>query len=151
VAPSNVYPTADGEHVLVAANQDTVFQRLAQAMGHPELATSPEYATHRARGTNQQRLDDLVAAWTAGYTADDLLARLEEHAVPAGRIYTARDMLADPHFAARESIVAVPDPDLDAIPMQAVTPRLSGTPGSIRWPGPPLGAHDEQVRAELTP
>lgn len=149
VAPSNVYPTSDGEFVLVAANQDTVFRRLATAMGSPELATSEEYATHVARGANQERLDGLVSAWTGRHAADDVLAILEEHGVPAGRVYTAQDMLGDPHFAARQSIVAVPDPDIGPIPMQNVTPRLSGTPGAIRWPGPGLGAHDDEVRAAL--
>ncbi|WP_327009845.1 CoA transferase [Dactylosporangium sp. NBC_01737] len=149
VAPSNVYPTADGDFVLVAANQDTVFRRLTAAMGRPDLATSAEYATHVARGAHQHDLDDLIAKWTAGQTADDLLDVLEEHAVPAGRVYTARDMLADPQFQARESIVQVVDATLGPVPMQNVTPRLSATPGAIRWTGPELGAHDEEVRAAL--
>ena len=149
VAPSNVYPTADGDFVLVAANQDTVFRRLAAAMGQPDLATSPEYATHAARGVRQRELDDLIARWTAEHPADEVLAILEEHAVPAGRVYTARDMLTDPQFEARESIVRVPDPDLGPIPMQNVAPRLSATPGRIRWTGPKLGTHDAEVRAEL--
>jgi formyl-CoA transferase len=146
VAPSNVYPTSDGEYILVAANQDTVFRRLAAAMGAPELATSPEYGTHRARGANQAGLDELIAAWTARLTADQALTVLADNAVPAGRVYTAEDMLADPHFLARRSIVEVEDPDLGPIPMQAVTPRLSETPGTIRWPGPELGAHDAELR-----
>lgn len=149
IAPSNVYPTSDGDFVLVAANQDTVFRRLAEAMGQPELATSEEYATHVARGVHQAQLDELVAAWTSAHPSDELLAILERHAVPAGRVYTARDMLTDPQFLARGSIVRVPDPDLGPIPMPAVAPRLSGTPGSIRWPGPALGAHDHEVRAAL--
>ncbi len=149
VAPSNVYPTADGDFVLVAANQDTVFRRLAAAMGQPDLATSPEYATHAARGVRQRELDDLIARWTAEHPAGEVLAILEEHAVPAGRVYTARDMLTDPQFKARESIVRVPDPDLGPIPMQNVAPRLSATPGRIRWTGPKLGTHDAEVRAEL--
>jgi succinyl-CoA---D-citramalate CoA-transferase len=149
VAPSNVYPTSDGDFILVAANQDTVFRRLAAAMGQPELATSEEYATHTARGANQQRLDALVSEWTAKHTADDVLTILEDNGVPAGRVYTARDMLADPQFIARESIVRVDDPDLGPIPMQAVAPRLSATPGSVRWSGPALGQHDPEVRAQL--
>ncbi|WP_432050543.1 CaiB/BaiF CoA transferase family protein [Verrucosispora sp. NA02020] len=151
VAPSNVYPTSDGDFVLVAANQDTVFRRLAAAMGRPDLATSPEYATHAARGVRQRELDDLIAGWTAHHRADEILAVLEQHGVPAGRVYTARDMLDDPQFQARESIVRVPDPELGPIPMQNVAPRLSATPGTIRWPGPALGAHDAEVRAALLP
>lgn len=149
IAPSNVYPTRDGDLLLVAANQDTVFRRLAAAMGRPELATDPAYATHAARGVHQQRLDDLIGEWTAGLAADEVLARLDEHAVPAGRVYTAADMLEDPHFRARESIVEIDDAVLGPVPMQAVAPRLSDTPGRVRWTGPALGQHQDEVVGEL--
>ncbi|WP_133901672.1 CoA transferase [Actinophytocola oryzae] len=149
VAPSNVYPTSDGEYVLVAANQDTVFRRLAVAMGAPELGTSPEYGTHHARGERQAELDDLIAGWTVRHTAADVLEILEANGVPAGRVYTAADMLADPHFAARQSIVRVPDEKLGEVPMQGVAPRLSATPGTIRWTGAELGRHDTEVRGEI--
>ncbi|WP_281690386.1 CaiB/BaiF CoA transferase family protein [Pseudonocardia thermophila] len=149
IAPSNVYPTRDGELLLVAANQDTVFRRLAAAMGRPELATDPDYATHAARGAHQQQLDELIADWTSGLPAEEVLARLDEHAVPAGRVYTAADMLADPHFQARASIIEVPDDVLGTVPMQAVAPRLSETPGRVRWTGPELGAHQAEVVDDL--
>nr|WP_198950043.1 CoA transferase [Kineosporia sp. A_224] len=147
VAPSNVYPTKDGQTVLVAANQDTVFRRLAAAMGEPELADDERYATHGARGSAQEELDERISRWSAGYLADDLLALLEEHGVPAGRTYRAQDMLRDPHFAARGSIVRVPDKRFGELAMQNVAPRLSRTPGSVRWTGPDLGEH---TRAVLT-
>ena len=146
VAPSNLYPTADGEHVVIAANQDTVFRRLAAAMDTRELATSPEYATHIARGERQAELDALISDWTRTQNTDALLARLEDHGVPAGRLYRAADMLADPHFRARSSIVSVDDPTLGPIPMQNVTPQLSATPGRVRWPG---GAHAADQAAVL--
>jgi formyl-CoA transferase len=149
VAPSNVYPTAGGEQILIAANQDTVFARLAEVMGQPELADDERYATHSARGEHQRELDDLIAAWTATQDADDLLARLEEHGVPAGRIYRAADMLDDPHFVARDAIVAVDHPRFDDLRMQNVAPRLSETPGAIRWAGPELGQHNDEVYAGL--
>jgi formyl-CoA transferase len=145
VAPSNAYPTADGEMVLVAANQDSVFARLAGVMGRPELAEDPRYATHGARGAHADELDGLIAAWTAIRPAEDLLASLAEAGVAAGRIYRARDMLADPHFAAREAIVRLAHPDLGEIPMQNVAPRLSATPGRVRTPGPDLGRHNDEV------
>ena len=145
VAPSNVYPTADGALVLIAANQDSVFARLAAAMGEPELASDPRYASHSARGLVQAELDEHIAAWTAGLPAAELEAILDEHAVPQGRIYTAADMLADPHFAARRAIVELPHPELGPFPMQNVAPRLSATPGSVRWVGPELGAHNEEI------
>ncbi|MFC5382581.1 CaiB/BaiF CoA transferase family protein [Aquipuribacter nitratireducens] len=149
VAPSNVYPTADGEMVLVAANQDTVFARLATVMERPDLATDPRYATHGARGQNAEELDGLIARWTATVPADDLLARLEAGGVPAGRIYQAKDMLADPHFAARQSVVRLAHPDFGELPMQNVFPRLSATPGRVRAVGPALGEHTDEVYRDL--
>ncbi len=144
VAPSNVYPTSDGM-LLIAANQDTVFTRLAAAMGRSELATDPRYATHSARGEQQAELDELIADWTATLTTDALRDALLEHAVPHGPIYTAEDMLADEHFAAREAIVTVPHPEFGDLPMQNVVPKLSDTPGSVRSVGPELGEHNVEV------
>jgi formyl-CoA transferase len=149
VAPSNVYPTSDGEMILVAANQDTVFARLAAVMGSPELATDPRYATHGARGAHAEELDGLIARWTATVTADALLALLNDGGVPAGRIYQAKDMLADPQFAARQSVVRLAHPDFGEIPMQNVFPRLSETPGRVRAVGPTLGQHTDEVYREL--
>ncbi|HEX4830408.1 MAG TPA: CoA transferase, partial [Trebonia sp.] len=148
IAPSNLYPTADGEHILIAANQDTVFRRLAEAMGRPGLATDPRYATHVARGDHQAELDDVIADWAVARTTEALLEHLERHGVPAGRLYRAPDMLADPHFAARESIVTVHDEDLGLIPMPNVAPQLSQTPGEVRWPGPGHNAHYAEVVGE---
>lgn len=145
VAPSNVYPTAGGEMILVAANQDTVFARLAKTMGRPELATDTRYSTHTARGARMAELDELIAAWTATFKTDDLLDQLHTAGVPAGRIFTARDMFADPHFAAREAIVRLAHPEFGELPMQNVFPKLSETPGSVRHPGPELGEHNKNV------
>ncbi|MEU8225199.1 CoA transferase [Kribbella sp. NPDC048915] len=149
VAPSNVYPTADGEMVLIAANQDTVFRRLAVAMERPELADDPRYATHGARGSSMAELDDLIAAWSGTVKADDLLDLLNSHGVPAGRIYRAKDMLADPHFKAREAIVRLLHPELGEFAMHNVVPKLSGTPGRIRHVGPELGEHNDQIYRDL--
>jgi formyl-CoA transferase len=149
VAPSNVYPTEDGEMVLIAANQDSVFRRLTEAMGRPELATEERYATHGARGSVMEELDDLIARWSATLTADELLDRLNEHGVPAGRIYKARDMLTDPHFAAREAIVRLAHPELGEFAMHNVVPKLSDTPGRVRRVGPALGEHNEEIYRDL--
>ncbi|HEY2482337.1 MAG TPA: CoA transferase [Caulobacteraceae bacterium] len=131
IAPSNVYPCADGDY-LIAANQDTVFARLAAAMGAPELAADPRYATHEARGGRQAELDNLIAAWTGERTVAEVERVMIEAGVPAGKIYRAADMLADPHFQARESIVEVDHPKWGKLPMQNVFPRLSATPGRVR-------------------
>jgi formyl-CoA transferase len=149
IAPSNVYPTKDGQSILIAANQDTVFKRLATVMGRPELAEDAGYATHSARGKNMEQLDDLIADWTSTQLADDLLRTLDESGVPAGRIFTAEDMLRDPHFAARDAIVRLMVPGLGEVPMQNVFPRLTGTPGTVRWAGPELGAHNDEVYSAL--
>ena len=149
VAPSNVYPTADGKLLLIAANQDTVFRRLAAAMGRPELGDDDRYATHAARGARQAELDALIGDWTRRLDLAPLEATLSEHGVPCGLIYTAPDMIDDPHFRARESIVEVPHPDFGPLKMQNVAPRLSDTPGAVRHVGPELGEHTEAVLGGL--
>jgi formyl-CoA transferase len=145
VAPSNVYPTRGGESVLIAANQDSVFGRLAGVMGRPQLVTDPRFATHSARGEFMGELDALIAEWTAGFDADELLEALHRAGVPAGRIYRAKDMFADPHFAARQAIVSLTDPALGEISMQNVFPKLSATPGQVRAVGPALGASNDDI------
>ncbi|GAB4071467.1 CoA transferase [Angustibacter speluncae] len=149
VSPSNVYPTADGELVLIAANQDSVFARLAGAMGSPELAEDERFATHGARGAAMEELDGLIAEWTSTRKADEMLDLLHESGVPAGRIFRARDMLEDPHFAARQAIVRMAHPDFGELPMHGVAPRLSSTPGRVRTLGPALGQHSTEVWREL--
>lgn len=147
IAPSNVYPTKDGQWLLIAANQDTVFARLAKAMQAPELAEDGRYATHGARGERQEELDERIAAFTSSLDAEALEAVLDEHGVPSGRIFRPVDMFTDPQFKARGSITEVEHPALGSLAMQNVFPRLSRTRGSIRWPGPELGAHTAEVLA----
>ena len=149
VAPSNVYPTADGAEVVVAGNADAVFARLCKAMGQPELATDDRFATHGARGANQSELDDLVGAWTATLPCEEALERLDEHGVPAGRIFTAPDMLRDPQYLAREMVQRVTSTQGWDVPMTGVVPRFTATPGAIRHPGPALGQHTDEVLVEL--
>ncbi len=148
VAPSNVYQTSDGM-VLIAANQDTVFSRLAEAMGQPGLAQDPRYATHGARGAHQVELDALVERWTQTLTTRQVLDLMDQFGVPAGLIYRAPDMLEDPHFQARDAIVSVPHPDFGELKMQNVAPKLSETPGSIRSPSPALGQHNDEIYRQL--
>jgi len=145
VAPSNVYPTKDGLDFLIAANQDTVFKRLAEAMGEPELATDERYATHMARGKHQQLLDDHIGEWSCNKTADELTAIMDEHGIPAGKIYRAPEMLEDPHFKARNAIIKTMHPEFGELLMQNVAPKLSATPGSVRLPAPELGQHNADV------
>jgi crotonobetainyl-CoA:carnitine CoA-transferase CaiB-like acyl-CoA transferase len=148
VSPSNVYPTSDGD-ILIAANQDSVFGRLCDAMGRPELAKDPRYATHTARGKHQQELDDLIGEWTKNYKAKELAELMEANGVPAGKIYKAPDMMEDEHFKARDAIVHLPHPDFDNIWMQNAFPKLSETPGKVQWVGEPLGAHNDEIYGGL--
>ena len=149
IAPSNVYPTSDGSMVLIAANQDTVFQRLTQAMGRPDIAQQPEYATHVARGVRQKEIDALIGEWTRTQTCSSVLQLMEEFSVPAGLIYRAPEMLSDPHFQARAAIVSVPHPDFGELKMQNVAPKLSHTPGRVRSPSPKLGQHNDEIYRDL--
>ena len=149
IAPSNVYPASDGEY-MIGGNGDTVFARLCAAMNRPELASEPRYATHIARGDHQGELDDLIAAWTGTMTIAELEALMILHSVPAGRVYTGREMLADPHFAARAALAQVPHPELGAVTMQAPMPKLSANPSTIRRAAPQrVGQHNAEVYGAL--
>ena len=149
VAPSNIYDCKDGIF-LIAANQDTVFKRLAETMGQPELATDERFNSHTARGANMRALDDIINAWTKTLTVDEVDTLMQEAGVPAGRIYRAPDMLDDPHFKAREAIVDTPTDEWPDLKMQNVFPKMSKTQGEIRWTGPAsLGQHNAEVYGEL--
>jgi formyl-CoA transferase len=145
IAPSNVYPTVDGAGLIIAANSDTVFGRLCTVMKEPTLATNPRYATHSARGEHQAELDQRIAEWTSTKDSAVLLEELTAAAVPAGTVYRAADMLADEHFMARQSIMTLDHPSFGGFPMQGVFPRLSGTPGRVRWAGPELGQYNQEI------
>ncbi|MER5457579.1 CoA transferase [Micromonospora sp. NPDC002389] len=149
IAPSNVYPTRDGGLLLIAANQDTVFRRLASAMDMTELSTDPRFATHAARGHHQGELDAIIAEWSGRHDTEHLMAVMIKHDVPVGRVYRAPEMLDDEHFAAREAIVRVEHPEFGEFPMQNVVPRLSRTPGRVKWTGPRLGEHTDQVLTDI--
>jgi formyl-CoA transferase len=149
IAPSNVYPTSDGEY-LIGANQDSVFGRLCAAMGRPELAKDPRYVDHVSRGRHQVELDALIGDWTRALTIEQLEALMIEHGVPAGRLYRPQDMLDDPHYQAREAIIDLPHPRWGSVKMQNVFPKLSKTPGSVRRAAPTSIGHDnDSVYAEV--
>lgn len=149
IAPSNVYDAKDGM-IIIAANQDTIFARLSDAMGQPDLKDNPRYATHVARGANQIELDALINDWASTRTMDEIDEIMIAHAVPVGKVYRAQDMLTDPHFAARDALVDLPSEQFGSVKMQNVFPKMSKTQGEIRWAGPEeLGAHTEEVLTEL--
>jgi crotonobetainyl-CoA:carnitine CoA-transferase CaiB-like acyl-CoA transferase len=145
VAPSNLYPTADGTWILIGANADGIFRRLAVAMGEPELGTDARYATHSARGRHQDELDARIAAWTVRHGLDHLVTTLESHGVPAGPVNDAAGVVADAHLRERGAVIQVETADFGTIAMQGVAPRLSETPGGVAWAGPALGEHTDAV------
>ncbi|MEQ9505699.1 MAG: CaiB/BaiF CoA-transferase family protein [Hyphomonas sp.] len=149
IAPSNIYTGTDGM-VIIAANQDTVFARLCAAIGQPGLKDHPDYKSHTARGQNQKALDDLIQLWTANRTIDEIEQVMTENGVPVGKVYRAADMLTDPHYAARDSLVDVPSEKWPGLKQQNIFPKLSATAGQVRWAGPTeIGSHTEEVLTEL--
>jgi crotonobetainyl-CoA:carnitine CoA-transferase CaiB-like acyl-CoA transferase len=148
VAPSNIYETKDGL-LIIAANQNSVFERLAIAMGQPELATDPRFATHLARGENQQLLDGMINQWSKQFSSAELRDLCESNGVPCGKIYRAPDMLEDEHYAAREAIITKQHPVLGDFKMQNVFPKFSESPGNVRWVAPETGAHNDYVYGDL--
>lgn len=149
IAPSNVYACKDGEY-MIGANKDSLWKRLASAMGRPELGDDPRYATHLARGQNQLELDDLINDWTRTLTVDELDALMTEYSIPAGRVYRAPEMIADPHFQAREAIIEVETERFGKLKMQNAFPKLSDTPSSVRRPAPSVvGQHNQEIYGDL--
>jgi formyl-CoA transferase len=145
VAPSNAYPTADGSDLIMAANTNSVFARLCVAMNRPELADDDRYATHSARGRHMAELDDLISDWTRTRLTDELLQLLATNGVPAGKVYSAEDMLNDPHYRARDMVVRAEDRLGRMVPMPGVVPKFMSTPGAIADVGPRLGEHTRTV------
>jgi formyl-CoA transferase len=150
VSPSNVFRAADGKGVVIAANQDTVFRRLCDAMGRPELADDPRYATHGARAEHQDELETQIAAWAAERTSAEITDVLDAQGVVCGRINSIADIFADPHVRAREMLVAHEDPELGTFTGPGVLPRFSSTPGGVRWTGRwEMGADNAAVFGDL--
>lgn len=150
VAPSNAYPCRDGLSVVIAANADTVFQRLCRAIACEDLITDERFATHQARGQNMEELDSIIADWTRQHDATAVTTAMDAAGVPSGPIYTAREMLEDPHFQARGLIDYVPIEDGERFPMPGVIPKLSKGTGRVRWVGPlEAGSHNEEVYSSL--
>ena len=148
IAPSNVYPCRNDEMILIGGNGDTVFARLAETMGRTDLSADPKFATHATRGTNQTELDQIIADWTRTWDLGELLALLEDKGIPSGRVFRAPDMLTDPQFMARNAIVETAHPVFGKVKMQNAFPKMSETPGAVRWPGPALGEHSRAILTE---
>jgi succinyl-CoA---D-citramalate CoA-transferase len=149
IAPSNLYPCRDGAYVLIAGNADALFRRLMSAIGRDDLRDDPALAKNDGRAAQMARIDAAISAWTSRYTQGEVLQAMEKAEVPAGRIYTAADIAADPHYAARGMIQEVRAGDGEPLKVPGVIPKLSATPGAIRTPAPKLGEHTEAVLKSL--
>ena len=149
IVPSNTYPTADGGHVVIGGNGDSIFKRLMAAIGRDDLANDPALANNAGRAAQAEMLDAAIGAWTAAHPLDACLRVLEAADVPSGRIYSARDMVADPQYVARGMVERTELADGTPLAVPGIVPKLSATPGGTRWLGPELGAHTETVLTEL--
>jgi crotonobetainyl-CoA:carnitine CoA-transferase CaiB-like acyl-CoA transferase len=149
IAPSNTYPTADGAYVVIAGNSDPIFKRLMQVIGRPDLADAPEFAQNDGRAAQSDMLDAAISGWSSSLPIEDVLRALEQAEVPAGRIYNVADIVADPHYQAREMILDAELPGGAQVKMPGIVPKLSETPGSVNWQGPALGQHTDSVLGAL--
>jgi formyl-CoA transferase len=149
ISPSNTYPCKDGRYVIIAGNSDSIFKRLMNAIGRADLANDPALARNDGRVKQNDMLDEAITAWTSQHGLEEVLDTLEKAQVPNGRIYTAADIHADPHYKARAMIEKHAMPDGTPIEIPGVVPKLSDTPGGTRWLGPALGAHTEEVLASI--
>jgi formyl-CoA transferase len=149
IAPSNLYPCSDGTYVLIAGNADSLYRRLMSAIGRPDLRDDPALARNDGRAAQMQRIDEAIAEWTRGRTQSEVLAAMAAAEVPAGRIYTAADIAADPHYLARGMIEKITAADGEPLKVPGVIPKLSRTPGALRTPAPRLGEHTDEVLREI--
>ncbi len=144
-APNSLYPTNDDHWVLIGANNDAIFRRLAKIMGRAEWGTDPRYATQRARGERVEEVDGLVTAWTSKHSADEVQRLLIEAEVPVSRVNTIADIFADQHYRAREMLMKIPHPKLGEVTMTGVVPKMSRTPGQIVKAGSGIGEDTRDV------
>ena len=144
-APNNLYPTRDNGHIHIAAFADSIFNRLTEAMNMPQLATDPLYSNQASRNNNEDHLDQIITNWTVTYNLDELEKLLNKNNVPASRIYTMADIFKDPHYLAREMLVNTKDDDLGEITLAGIVPKLSNTPGEIKWSGHRTGQYTRDI------
>jgi crotonobetainyl-CoA:carnitine CoA-transferase CaiB-like acyl-CoA transferase len=150
IVPTNTYLCADGKHVVIGGNGDSIYVRLMRAIGRGDLAENPELEKNPGRVIHQQTIDDAIAAWTSVNTSATVITCLEQVDVPVGSIYSIEDAYNDPHYKAREMLEEVEimgqGSSADStLKIPAILPKLSGTPGATTWPGGEVGSHTEEV------
>ncbi|MCB1549266.1 MAG: CoA transferase [Hyphomicrobiaceae bacterium] len=145
VVPHSHYPTKDERWIAIACTSDKIFARLAEAMGHPELAGDGKWGTIRQREAERAEVDAYVAAWTQRYDRGELISLCDKFDVPCGPVYSVDEIFEDPQYKARGNIAYVDDDRVGTLAIPQVCPRLTDTPGSIEWLGPRLGEHNAEV------
>ncbi|EJB8468833.1 TPA: CoA transferase [Acinetobacter baumannii] len=145
IAPSNTYRTKDNAFVVIAGNSDPIFKRLMHVIGREDLANRPEFEHNNGRAQQSDLLDAAIESWSRQHSIDEVLQQLEQAEVPSGRIYSVADMVNDPHFNARDMLLSTELPDGQVVKMPGIVPKLSETPGQVKWRGPELGEHTESV------
>ena len=145
ICPSNTYRSRDGRFIVIAGNGDSIYRRLMTAIGRPDLASHPAYQTNDGRVPACDEIDGAIEAWTSGLDLEDALARLEAADVPASPIYSVKDIVADPHYQARDMLLDGVLPDGAIVKFPGVVPKLTDTPGSVEWLGPTVGQHTDEV------
>jgi len=149
ITPSNTHTTRDGRHVAIGANGDAIFKRLMLAIGRADLADDAQLADNAGRDARRDEIYALLDAWVAAHDETEVLRLLAVAEVPASRVYSVADMVADPQFLARQMIESAMLPDGKPFKMPGIVPKLSATPGSTEWIGPTLGQHTDEVLASL--
>jgi crotonobetainyl-CoA:carnitine CoA-transferase CaiB-like acyl-CoA transferase len=146
-APSSAFPSADGKWILIAANSEPLFARLSELIGRPELPADPKFATNRARVANVVELDSIIATWTRQLPMEEIEARLQETDIPSSQVYSAAECAVDPQFLHRGMVRTVQDPLLGDVLHTGIVPHIPDDPGRIRWTGPAVGEHTDEVLA----
>lgn len=148
-SPRNTYRTRDGRWIGVSASSQKTFERLAEAIGMPELIADPRFVNNVERCANADVLDDMMADWFVRHEEAEIMELFDKENVVAGPVLDIGDIFKDPHYAAREGIVTVPDADFGQVKMQGVVPKFSTTPGKVRYPGGALGQDNEVVFRDM--
>ena len=148
IAPSNAYACQDG-WVLVAGNGDSIFKRLMTTIGRDDLGTAPDLADNAGRVARVAEIDAAIGAWTHGKTVQQVMDALAAARVPAGKVYTARDIAEDPHYRARDMILRQATRDGDTVEVPGIVPKLSATPGTVRASAPHVGDDTDSVLREM--
>jgi len=144
IVPTNTYLCSDGKHIIIGANGDSIFKRLCEQMGRPDMASDPRLENNAGRVAHEAEIDAVIAGWCGSMNSTQALKQLEEARVPAGPIYNVADMFADPHFNARGLFEEL-DVRGSKLKVPALVPKLTATPGRTDWAGPDVGAFNEEI------